>query len=87
MLETSISFISPRTQIQSAIRRRNIADVEGTRDGYLEQFIFRIGRKLIEESELEDTEKFYDDVMGTHEADQKYDAKIVLGYFDAKEVK
>jgi hypothetical protein len=58
MLETSISFISPRTKIQYSIRRRNLADVEGTRNGYLEQFIFRIARKLTEGSELEDIEKF-----------------------------
>jgi len=67
-MERLSSFISPRTRIQSAIRRGNIADVEGTKDGCLEQFIVRIARKLTEESELEDTEKFYDDVMGTYEA-------------------
>jgi hypothetical protein len=53
-------------------------------DGYLEQFIFRTARKLTEESELEDKEKFFNDVMGTYEAAPKYDAKIILGDFDAK---
>lgn len=84
MLERLISFISPRTRIQSAIRRGKRVDVEGNKDGYLERFIVRIARKLTEESELEDIEKFYDDVMGTYEDDQKYDAKIVLGDFIAK---
>jgi hypothetical protein len=56
-----MSFISPRTRIQYAIRRGYIADVVGTNDGYLEQFIVRIARKLTEESEPEDTKKFYGD--------------------------
>jgi hypothetical protein len=76
MMERLSSFTSPRTRIQSAIRRGNIADVEGTKDGCLERFIVRIARKLTEESELEDTEKFYDDVMRTYEADKNMMQKL-----------
>lgn len=47
-----------------------------TMDGYLQQFIFRIARKLTEESELEDKEKFFNDIKGTYEAAPKYDAKL-----------
>lgn len=78
---TLMSFISPRTRIQYAIRRGNIADVVGTNDDCLEQFIVRIACKLTEESEPENIEKFYGDIMGTDESAPKYYAKIVLGDF------
>jgi hypothetical protein len=71
LLERLISFISSRTGIQSVIRTGNIADVEGNNDGYLEQFIVRIVRKLTDELELEDIEKCYDDIMATYEAAPK----------------